>query len=184
MATPPLKDYASAMYDFAGRTIAAYVREHVPATKRLLDAGAGWGKYRFLLPEYEMDAIDIWQPYVTQEKLDAYYRQVYIADLYDFSFPQRYALVVMGDTLEHIPVERAQKVVQKLVSWCDDVIIAVPFEMEQEPVHGNEFEAHQQPDLTEEIMAARYPQLELLCLSPQKLKEHRKAIYIKKKEQK
>lgn len=181
MATPLLKDYSAAMHDFAGQAIATYVRSRVKPGERVLDAGAGWGKYRWLLPEYEMDAVDIWEPYVVQEKLDGYYRKVFIADLFDFVPPQRYKMVIMGDTLEHIPVERAQKVVRRLAETCDDLIIAVPFEMEQEAVHGNEHEAHQQDDLTEEVMAKRYPQLELLCLSPAKPGEHYKAIYVKRK---
>lgn len=176
-----LKDYPSAMLDFAGTEISKYIREHIDPSERLLDAGAGWGKYRFLLPEYEMDAVDIWEPYIKKEKLDAYYRMVYIHDLYDFVPPQHYAAITMGDTLEHIPVERAQQVVRNLIQHCDHLLVATPFLMHQDAVHGNPHEAHQQEDLTMDVMAERYPELELYALSNDLHNEHRKSIYIWRK---
>lgn len=180
MATPPLDSYVRAMYDFAGITISEYIRRNINQIDIMLDVGAGWGKYRFLLPEYEMDGLDIWMPYIEQEKLDAYYRNVFVEDAYDFQPKEHYAAITMGDTLEHIPIERAQSIVKKLVECCDCLIIAVPFEMPQEEVHGNKHEAHQQEDLNQRVMEERYPELELYALSPKKPGEHQKAIYIKR----
>lgn len=176
----PLPDYiADAAYDFAGLTIADYVRQHVKPSQRILDIGAGWGKYRWILPEYEMDAVEVWQPYVEQEKLDAYYRKVFIQDIRDFRFSERYPMVIMGDVLEHIPSEDAQRVVQYICDNCDYLIVATPFEMKQSAVDGNKHEFHEQADLNEAVMTERYPMLELHSLSPLVENTHRKAIYIK-----
>lgn len=177
MATP--EAYTQALLDYAGLTISRYIRDNVSPDGQILDVGAGWGKYRFLLPEYEMDAVEIWQPYVGLHHLDAYYRRVFVEDITEFKMPQRYSAVVMGDTLEHIPRREAWGVIENLCNNADLVCVAVPFEMEQEPVDGNKHEAHLQPDLSEELMAERYPQLELLEKFGRP-GEHVKAIYVSK----
>lgn len=177
MATP--EAYTLAIVDFAGLNIRDYIREHVPTSQTILDVGAGWGKYRFLLPEYEMDAVDIWAPYVEKHHLDAYYRNVYIEDIADWEPQEAYGAVTMGDVLEHIPTKRAQKVVKMLCSKYEYVCIAVPFEMEQHEVEGNKHEAHQQADLNEKIMAERYPELKLWKKFGRP-GEHVKGIYIKR----
>ena len=177
MATPG--EYIPALHDYAGNLIAKEVRSHVPTNKRILDIGAGWGKYRFLLPEYEMDAVDIFQPYVEENKLDAYYRNVYVQDASDFNYTHRYGAVIMGDVLEHLDIEAAQRMVRNACMNADYVFIATPFQMKQEAVGGNDHEAHIQDDLGEGPMAERYPELELFDLFSRE-NEHTKAIYIKK----
>lgn len=177
MATPT--EYKEALLDYAGLTISRYIRKHLPTDKRILDVGAGWGKYRFLLPEYEMDCVEAWQPYVEQNKLDAYYRNVFINDITDFDIKEHYGAITMGDVLEHISPKEAFGVVDKLCAAADYVCIAVPFEMEQEAVEGNHHEEHLQADLNEEVMKKRFPQLELLEYFKGD-NEHIKAIYVKK----
>lgn len=177
MATP--EAYAAALLDFAGLEISQYLRERLNDNDRILDVGAGWGKYRFLLPEYEMDAVEVFEPYVKKHKLNAYYRKVYVNDMVGFTIPQRYAACTMGDVLEHIPAKEAYGVVEELCRACDFVCIAVPFEMHQEEVEGNHHEAHQQEDLTAKVMAERFPQLQLYKQFGRP-GEHVKAIYIKK----
>lgn len=177
MATPD--NYATALMDYAGNTISALVREHVDSNGKILDIGAGWGKYRFLLPEYEMDAVDIWEIYVDKHKLDAYYDTIYITDAARFDYPNRYDAVIMGDVLEHLPVEDAQKMVRAACNNADYVFISTPFEMEQEEVEGNPHEAHVQADLTEKVMAERYPELELFDTFGRP-GEHVKSIYVKR----
>lgn len=177
MATP--EAYKESLMDYAGNAISAYIRKRLSSDKRIVDIGAGWGKYRFLLPEYEMDCVEVWEPYVKENKLDAYYRKVFLNNIVDFELPQHYGAVTMGDVLEHIPKRDAWGVVEKLCNSADYVCIAVPFMMEQCAVEGNEHEEHKQPDLNEEVMAERYPQLELLE-SFGRPGEHIKAIYVKK----
>lgn len=177
MATPD--NYAAALLDYAGTTIATLIREHVELDEKLLDIGAGWGKYRFLLPEYEMDAVDVWEPYVRKHKLDAYYDSVFICDASRFAYPHRYGAVIMGDVLEHLEVADAQAMVRAACLNADYVFIATPFEMEQHEVEGNPHEAHIQADLNRKIMDQRYPELELFDYFGRK-GEHTKAIYVKR----
>lgn len=177
MATP--ESYALSLLDFAGTEISDYLRKRLKKNDEILDVGAGWGKYRFLLPEFEMDAVEVFEPYVKKHHLDAYYRKVFINDIVDFDIKKRYKAITMGDVLEHIPAKEAWGVVDKLCAAADYVCIAVPFEMPQCTVEGNEHEAHQQEDLNEEVMAKRFPQLELLKKHV-KNGEHTKAIYVKK----
>lgn len=179
MATP--EEYARSLLDYAGNLISQQVREKVGKDKRILDIGAGWGKYRFLLPEYEMDALDIWEPYIEKHKLNAYYRKVYIADAGDFNYPENYGAIIMGDVLEHLPIEQAQKAIRDACNHADYVFVATPFEMEQHEVEGNPHEAHIQDDLTHKIMEERYPELKLLS-SFGRPGEHVKAIYVKRDE--
>lgn len=178
MATPDLATYTAALLDFAGTTIASLVRQHVSSDLRLLDIGPGWSKYRFLLPEYEFDGVEVWEPYVEQNKLNAYYRNVYITNAADFRYPQRYGAVIIGDVLEHIPVDGAQYVIKTACDNADHVFVAVPFEMPQEEVDGNRHEVHEQDDLTQELMAQRYPELSFHSIF-QRPMEHAKAIYIR-----
>lgn len=178
MATPTLHDYRAALYDYAGTIIAEQVRATTTTGSRLLDIGAGWGKYRWLLPEYEMDAVEIWQPYVEKHRLDAYYRQLFIVDAAGFNYPRRYAAVIMGDVLEHLTITGAQRMIQQACRNADHVYVATPFQMPQDEVDHNPHERHIQDDLTASAMAQRYPQLQLLCRRD-KENEHTKAIYVK-----
>lgn len=176
MGNPAPGDYANAMFDFAGVVMSRLVRENIPTSEKILDIGAGWGKYRFLLPEYEFDAIEVWEPYIEQNKLDAYYDTVYIMDAVNFQYPQRYGAVIVGDVLEHISVEGAQKVIKAACANADYLLVAVPFEMPQDEEDGNHHEIHIQDDLNMRLMAERYPEL-TLHRKRSGPKEHTKAIY-------
>lgn len=173
MGTPSPGTYAAAMYDYAGTEIARLVREHVPTDQKLLDIGAGWGKYRFLLPEYDFDAVEVWAPYVRECKLDAYYDNVFVCDAVDFPYPQHYGAVILGDVLEHIDIAGAQRVIKKACSHTDFVFVAVPYEMPQGECDGNHHEIHIQDDLTDALMGERYPELSLFGV------DGHKAIYTK-----
>lgn len=150
------QDRVNATIDFAGITIQRYVRANLPDHNSIiLDVGAGWGKYRDLLPEYVMDACEIWQPYVIAEKLTDRYRRVYTMSICSLGsgILNFYDLVIFGDVLEHLSVECAQRVLKR----CNAAIIAVPYLYEQGPEQDNEFERHLQDDLTPGLMMDRYP---------------------------
>lgn len=162
MGTPEFKNYLASLLDFAGFEIARLVRHRVPTDRKILDVGAGWAKYRILLNEYAMDAVEIWKPYVEKHRLMDHYDSVHVMKAVDFQYPQRYGAVIMGDVLEHMPVKDAQAVIRAACGNADLVIVVVPFLMEQHEEEGNPYEAHVQDDLTEELMTERYPQLSLL----------------------
>lgn len=146
-------------FDFGGLAVQNYVYGRFPLGAEILDVGAGWGKYRNLLPDYEnMDACEIHQPYVQQERLIDRYRRVFCADVtnpYMAARLGRYDLVIFGDVLEHLEIVSAQRVIREVKAAA----VVVPFEYQQGVEEGNQYEIHLQPDLTEDVMAERYPEL-------------------------
>ena len=61
---------------------------NVPTSKRILDVGPGVGTYSDLLCpfDYRMDAVEIFEPYVTKYKLREKYDNVYINSIVTKSF--------------------------------------------------------------------------------------------------
>lgn len=158
MGTPD--PYIPALYDFAGNAIATIVRDWVPSWELILDVGAGWGKYRWLLPEYQMDAVEAWEPNIKESKLDVYYANVYRMPVQRLSWAGKaYGAVIFGDVLEHLPVSEAQHVIRAACAHSKLVIVAVPYNMEQHPEDGNPYEEHIQADLDRAVMESRYPEL-------------------------
>lgn len=187
MGTPEPKDFEASLHDFAGTTIAKLVRQCVSKHMKILDVGAGWMKYRLVLPEYGFDAIEAWEPNVREHRYEEHYGRVFIGEAVDYRYPYRYGAVILGDVLEHMSVPDAQKVIAAACDNADHVFVAVPFMMPQHEEDGNRFEAHVQDDIDEQVMAERYPQLKFFDLQ---LKEeddgehlvaigHTKAIYVK-----
>lgn len=152
----------AAMYDWAGIQIFNLVRDRFhPDLTEVLDVGAGWGKYHYLLPDYEkMDACEIWKP--NCKAIANKYRTVFNIDICDLDFDY-YDVIIMGDILEHIERERAKKLIETIYPKCKEMYIVVPFEYEQGAVDGNPYEEHKQADLTPELMYQEYPLLDLLA---------------------
>lgn len=169
-------DFEFSLYDYAGTNIAQLVRDRVPTSLRLLDVGAGWGKYHILLPEYEMEAVEVWEPEIRVNRLDAHYAAVYTQNINDFVWQRTYGATIFGDVLEHLPISQAQAVIGRACEYSATVLVAVPFEMPQHH-DDNPYEEHVQADLNEELMAQRYPQLEFWGKDDS---EFPKAIYVKK----
>lgn len=134
----------------------------------IVDVGAGAGSYADLLGgQYRnIDAVEIWRPYIAEFGLAGKYRNVFCEDASDFfrkaSCP-RYDVAILGDVLEHLAVNEAADMIERCVARCGYVLVIVPFSCEQEESHGNHYERHLQPDLTFETMSERYGEyLELL----------------------
>lgn len=157
------------VYDWAGLLVRDYVHEHHDPYTRILDVGAGYGKYRVLLRVFpNVDGCEVWLPTIDQERLRELYRDVVVGDVYDVvtndDWDDRYDLVVMGDVLEHLPVDRAQVVVDRVLAVGAKLLVVVPFLYPQGEEHGNVYQRHVQDDLTPELMATRYPMLRLVAL--------------------
>lgn len=150
-------------YTIYKQEIKKYIMNHFKPTDTVLDIGAGSGTYAILLDGYfeHMDAVEAFAPNIKNHKLENKYNQVFNSDIQDFEF-EHYDLVIMGDILEHLTVEQAQKVLKYILPKCNQIIVAVPYMLEQEEVAGNVFEIHKQPDLTRKNMLERYPELEML----------------------
>lgn len=140
--------------------VCKWIRENFGTDATILDVGACDGNWRHLLHEYpNMDAIDAWEPnciYCQQ-----FYRNTYHKDIAEFDYG-KYDLIIFGDVIEHMDVPTAQKVLKVAAGKCKDMVVAVPFLYPQGALNGNPWEIHKQPDLTAEIVAERYPDLEVL----------------------
>ena len=73
------------IYDWAGRFVQNLVRAEFRLTTSILDVGAGQGKYRYLLHEYDaMDACEAWPPTIQRYELWSLYRDVFNTDVQTF----------------------------------------------------------------------------------------------------
>jgi hypothetical protein len=146
------------------RQIRDWVLRHYPVRSTLiLDVGPGIGTYAALLPEYRMDAVEVYEPYVDRFKLAEKYLRVYVQPVQQFYFRRgKYQLTVFGDVLEHISEKDAQLVLLRCLASGSDALVVVPYMYPQGASGGVEAEQHLQPDLTESRMKERYPQLSYL----------------------
>lgn len=162
-----LMRYRDENLDWAGLTVRTIVENEFTPSSSILDVGAGKGKYRLLLPEYShVDAVEIWEPYVTGYRLHEMYRAVYERNIIEvaeeFSIAGvKYDVVIMGDVLEHLTVLDAQRVMHDFKDVAEEVLVVIPYGYEQGEEHGNPYQRHEQPDLTVENMHERYPELKL-----------------------
>jgi len=129
----------------------------------ILDVGAGCGTYWNLLHDKfrNIDAVEAFEPNITDHNLREKYRIVFFSDIRDLTY-NHYNLIIFGDILEHLAVEDAQKVLDYAYDRCDNLVVALPYMYEQDAIYGNTYEIHQQPDLTPENVLERYPRLQLL----------------------
>ena len=140
-----------------------WFKTNVPTSKRILDVGPGEGTYATLLQSlgYRIDAVEIWAPYIDEYKLRELYDNVYTGSILDFDIKD-YDFIILGDVLEHIPANDAQKLIAAIIASNKECLVAVPYLMEQGEHNGNIFETHHQPDLTPDVMTERYPFIDLI----------------------
>lgn len=147
-------------YDYGKADVCDWIRKRFPVTATILDMGAGDGKWKQLLPEYEkMDAVEKYEP--NARKLQELYRMVFCDDLVGLKY-RRYSLVLFGDVIEHLSVENATEALQYAEKHASAVIVAVPYQYPQGAIYGNPYEVHIQDDLTPEIFDERYPGYRIL----------------------
>ena len=153
--------FYAALYDWAGIQIFNLVRQEFhPDLTEVLDVGAGWSKYRLLLPDYmKMDACEIWPKY--RRELKKTYRNVFIDDICNLEITH-YDVIIMGDVLEHIEGEKAKQLIEYLYPRCKQIFVVVPFQYHQDG-DDNPYEEHLQDDLTPELMKTEYPLLDLIA---------------------
>ncbi len=139
-----------------------WIYDNFDKDSTILDVGAGRGTYYDLLEgKYKkMDAVEIYQPNITDYELLKKYRSVSCRNIVDFEY-DHYDLIIFGDVIEHLTVEDAQKVLKYAEGRCKNMLVAVPYKWVQD---GNEnvYEKHIQDDLTHELVLERYPLLILL----------------------
>lgn len=129
--------------------------------KSVLDAGCGDGLYGMLfrryldhyhykyLPEHwkiRIDALDVFETYITPVHRYVY-NNVIINDMLgmDRTFWAAYDLIHLGDVIEHLPMDRAKKMLADM-AWAKvkTLIISTPLEcpLTVRNYNGNEAESH------------------------------------------
>ena len=140
----------------------------------ILDVGAGCGTYynmlHFTYPN--IDAVEVYYPNIVDYNLAGKYKNVFNKNIVGFEY-EHYDLIIFGDILEHLSVDDAQRVLDYALGKCKNLIVAVPFELQQD-ANENVYERHVQDDLTPEIVEERYPMLKALFI------DNKYGIYIKK----
>lgn len=143
------------------------IREHflqnIPLDSKILDAGAGCGTYSNLLKNHfpNMDGIEIFPNYVDMFDLRKKYNNLFIADVTTFDIDE-YDYIILGDVIEHMSIEQAQKFLSKVQNKQKKCLVGVPYLYEQGAEFNNTHETHLQPDLTHEVFMERYPFMKLL----------------------
>ena len=151
-----------ASYDIGKAEVVEYIKAHFPAGSTCLDVGACDGKWYDLLGDYlVMDAVEIFKPNIVQHNLTDKYRRVFGVDIDNLAYVS-YDLIIFGDVIEHMTVDKAQRVLGYARNRCKDMIIGVPWLYPQGELYGNPYEVHLQADLTEELFNERYPGYEKL----------------------
>ena len=163
-------------YNYHKDEIIEWIKANFRQGQACLDVGACDGKWANLLDGYlTMDAVEIFAPNIEKHSLKDKYRKVFNADIYDLEYGH-YDLIIFGDVIEHMTVERAQKCLGYAHERCSNMLIGVPYLYSQGELYGNPYEKHIQNDLTEKVFAERYPGYELLWKKP----NNEYAYYIKR----
>lgn len=109
---------------------------------RVIDAGAGRGKYGLLVREYlpmveRIDAIEVWAPYVRGEGgfplLGLVYDDVYRQAVQTFYNWGAYDLCLLIDVIEHLPRHQGVRLLDKVTAAGCAVIVATPRNWFQNP---------------------------------------------------
>ena len=112
---------------------------------RVLDVGAGYGKYGVLAREYagstRVDAVDAVAPRYPV------YDHVYLGDLRDLDhvLPSEvtgYDLALFIDVIEHFEKADGYRVLEQLTHRAKQVLVATPFGFRQQEIPGMPFETH------------------------------------------
>ena len=155
--------------DFITHAYKYYQGENINKKQvKVLDIGAGAGIYRFMLRNIQngFDAVEIHKPYIEQFNIEQFYDKVYNCDAVDFDKYNEYDIIICGDMLEHLTIERAQQLIKKIKTQSPNSLtfICVPYEYEQTAIRNNKYEIHLQPDLTRENVKIRYPELKEMII--------------------
>jgi hypothetical protein len=150
-------------FDYYKEDVKEHIMRNIPHYAKVLDVGAGSGKYGIMLKHYfgVIDALEVYEPYIDKFELHSIYSTIFCADVLDFDISE-YDYIIMGDIIEHIELNDAQELLSYINNSGKKCLVAVPYKMEQDEVGGNKYEKHLQPDLTKNNFIDRYPYMRLL----------------------
>jgi hypothetical protein len=143
--------------------VAKHIIESFNPAMNILDVGAGSGVWSDLLYGHfkNIDALEIHEPYINDFNLRGKYRKVLMGDIRNFVY-NSYDYLIMGDILEHLPVQDAKNLLEEIKWKYKYCMVAIPYMYPQGTEYGNVHETHHQPDLTHEIFLERYPSMKTL----------------------
>lgn len=109
----------------------------------MLDVGCGSGTYAKMFPNIQKIGIEIWQPYIEQYGLKDLYSDVKQEDVRTWTPDTTYDVAILGDVLEHMTIDEAKAVFDKIRNCATSVIVSIPIgHYPQGEYEGNPHEAH------------------------------------------
>ena len=146
--------------------VVEWVKRSFEKGSTCLDVGCGSGIWGDLLGDYlKMDGVEVFFPYIKPLLDKGRYDVIFHFDIADLDY-DHYDLVIFGDVIEHMEVDKAQAVLEYAKHHSDDHVVAVPWLYEQGELNGNVYETHLQPDLTPDVFEERYPGYSPLWMGP------------------
>lgn len=144
--------------------IVDFLIENYSEDSTVLDVGPYDGRWSDKLRGYfsNIDAVEAFEPYIETYSLKQKYKNIFISDVRDFEF-EHYDIIILGDVVEHMPTEDAQKLLSRLREKCNQLLVIIPFEYPQDEYDNNKYQVHFQEDLTDEIFSERYQGFSLLA---------------------
>jgi len=140
-----------------------YIELNFNKDSKILDVGCGVGTYADMLPAHTLHGVEAHEPYVADYNLKDKYADIRIGDITELMIDySEYDLIILGDVLEHIPLDKARKLIHEMSKTT--VLVAVPFLSPQGESFGNKYEIHEQDDLTFTNFFDRYPGFYPFCL--------------------
>ena len=111
--------------------------------QKMLDIGCGCGTYAKMFPDAHWTGVEIWKPYVEQYGLNNLYRKLYLQDARIWEPDDHYDVAFAGDVLEHMTVDEAKNLMDRLKSCADTVVVSIPIgHYPQGEYEGNPYETH------------------------------------------
>lgn len=132
---------------------------------KIVDIGVGQGTYRNLLKnnnvclDSQWIGIEAWEPYIEEFSLRSQYDLIIHEDVrnVDWNKIGNFSVAIAGDVLEHMSKDEAITLVDKILNYCDTLIISIPIiYMPQDAVNGNPFEVHIKDDWTHDEVIATW----------------------------
>ena len=119
--------------------------------KRVLDIGAGAGKYAALIAgRAEVHAVEIWQDNIDKFDLAMKYDKVFLADAREWQ-DFNYDLVIFGDVLEHMSEADAVSLWERAYHQAGNSFMSIPIvHLPQGAEGGNPYEIHVEDDYDHE----------------------------------